>query len=309
MFLAQLMLACTAFVEEPKTVRLPTDWSVGTAYHVEFTKTREVHEEGQPTKRDSSRTLVEVEVIAKRDDGYTVRWTLGRPVFTSETPMEPLVERVAALAAGLKLDMLTDKTGSLTQFADPSAIDAHFTRAAKLLLEEVEARKSLAAAEFEALKQSLHALKGPNLKASYLNSAKMFYMPAGAELSVGEKRAYEDLLPNPYGGDPLPSNAYLVLTKVDATANEAVVDWRQTIDPVRAGPILEASVRAELKLRGQDIPPEIALSFDAIEDASTWVYDLKTGIPKSVMNSRTSVMGGQRRIDSQEFVFSAPAPK
>jgi hypothetical protein len=311
-FLTQLTLACAlAFaVEEPQTVRLPGNWPVGTAYHVEFTKSREDIEEGKPTKRNSSRTPIDVEIVAKREDGYTVRWTFGRPVITSETPIDSaLVERISTLVEGLKLDMLTDATGSITKLADPAVMDTHFERAAKILFEEIEAQKSLSPTDLASLKKTLAALKGPNLQASYLNFPRVFYMPAGAELTVGEKREYEDHLPNPFGGDPLPSKAYLVLTKVNASAKEAVVDWRQTIDPAKAGPILEASIRALAKRTGQEIPQEGALSFDAVEDASTYVYDLTTGIPKSVVTSRTTMTAGRRRIDTQEFVVSARPPK
>jgi hypothetical protein len=312
MFLAQLTLACaTAFVtEDAKPVQLPHDWAIGTAYHVEFTKTREDVEPGKPTKRNSSRTPIDVEVLGKRDDGYTYRWTFTKPVVETEAPLPgSLVDKITSLVDGMKLDILADASGSAISLADPAAMDAHFERTSKVLVDEVEAQGGLAPTELATLKKAVSSMKGPGFQASYLNFPKLFYMPAGSALAPGQKREYEDKLPNPFGGEPLPSKCYLVLTKLDSAANEAVVDWRQSIDPAKAGPILEASIRAFAKRTGQEIPKEAALNFDAIEDASTYVYDLTTGIPKSVVSTRTTLMAGRRRVDSHEFRVSARAPK
>lgn len=309
--LAALSLVCAlaAGDEKPQTIQLPTAWTVGTKYHVELTDTREDFEGDKPSQRSALRTPIDVEVLAKRDDGYTIRWTFGRPEPVAAPIESALVARITTLVDGLKLDMLTDATGSITKLVDPAVMDEHFGRAAKSMLEEVAAQKSLSPDELATLRTRLAALKGPNLQAMYLNTPRMFYMPAGANLTLGEKREYEDHLPNPFGGEPLPSKAFLRLTKLDATAREAVVDWRQSIDPAKAGPILEASIRAYAKRTGQELPAEASLSFDAIEDAATYVYDLDSGIPKSVVTSRTTLMAGKRRIDMHELKLTKPAPK
>lgn len=312
MFLAQLTLAAAvAFVaEDKKPVALPNDWAVGTKYHIDFTKSREDVEDGKPTKRNSSLTPIDVEVLAKREDGYTYRWTFSKPIIQTEAPLPgSLIDKMTGLVDGMQLDLLADSSGSVTALAEPAAMDAHFERTTKILIDEIVAKGELAASELVSLKKAVSSMKGPTFQASYLNFPRIFYMPSGAELNVGEKREYEDKLPNPFGGEPLPSKAYLVLTKVDRSAGEAIVDWRQTIDPAKAGPILEASIREFTKRTGQELPKEAKLSFDAIEDASTYVYDLVTGLPKSVVNSRTTMMAGRRRVDSHEFKVTPIATK
>ncbi len=312
MLLAQLTLvAAAAFsAEDPKPVELPCDWAVGTKYHVEFTKAREDIEEGKPTKRNSSLTPIDVEVLAKRDDGYTYRWTFTKPIIQTGAPLPgSLIDKMTGLVDGMQLDLLADESGSITALADPAAMDAHFERTSKVLMHEIVAKGELAANELASLKKAVSSMKGPTFQASYLNFPRLFYMPSGAALILGEKREYEDELPNPFGGEPLPSKAYLVLTKVDKSAGEVVIDWRQTIDPAKAGPILEASIREFTKRSGQELPKEATLNFDAIEDASTYVYDLATGLPKSVVNSRTTMMAGRRRVDSHEFKVTPIAAK
>jgi hypothetical protein len=311
MLLSRLALSCAlAFLEgDTKPTQLPHDWAVGTAYHVEFTKSRDDFEEGQAVKHNSSRTPIDVAVIAKREDGYTYRWTFTKPIVETEAPLPgSLIDKMTNLVDGMKLDVLADASGSVTTLADPPALDAHFAAGSKILIDEIESKGTLTTAELASLKKAVASMKGPKFQASYLNFPKLFYMPAGASLTLGEKREYEDQLPNPFGGEPLPSKAFLRLTKLDMGANEAVIDWRQSIDPVKAGPILEASIREFAKRSGQTLPKEAGLSFDAIEDASTYVYDLTTGIPKSVVNTRTTVMAGRRRVDTHEFKVTWPAP-
>ena len=173
------------------------------------------------------------------------------------------------------MDLLADATGSITTLAEPTAIDAHFAAGSKVLIDELAAQGALTAEEMASLKKAVASMKGAKFQGSYMNFARIFYMPAGSALALGEKREYEDHLPNPFGGEPLPSKAYLRLSKLDAAASEAVIDWRHPIDPAKAGPILEASIREAAKRTGQPLPADASLNFDPIEDAATYVYDLR----------------------------------
>jgi hypothetical protein len=312
MLLSRFALACAVavFAQDTKPTQLPHDWAVGTAYHVEFTTTEEQFEAGHTTMHRVSHNPFDVEVLARRTDGYTYRWTFTKPTFETEAVLPgSFLEKFANLSDGLRVDVLADASGSATALVEPAAIDAHFERKSKELIAYYEAHGGLTEKEMASLKQVLPTLKGPNFEASYMHFSRIFYMPAGSALVLGEKREYEDHLPNPFGGEPLPSKAFLRLTKIDASANEAVVDWRQSIDPAKASPILEASIREFAKRTGRPLPTEASLNLDAIEDASTYVYDLATGIPKSVVNTRTTVMGGRRRVDTREFIVTRPAPK
>ncbi|MBL8858356.1 MAG: hypothetical protein JNL28_07635 [Planctomycetes bacterium] len=309
MLLAILALSCAAVAaEDDKVVQLPHSWSVGTKYHIEFTKTREDIEDGLPKKTASSRTPIDVEVIAKREDGYTFRWTFGKPIAGAEVKVgQALIDKVTALVDGLRMDLLIDSAGSVTGLANAAEMDAHIEKMSQRLFAELGSLGALEDSQLALLKKAVAEMKGPAFQASYVSYPQMFYMPAGAALTVGEKNMYEDRLPNPFGGEPLPSKAYLQLRELRTAANEAVVEWRQSIDSDRAGPILDASIRAYAKRIGQELPEgAAAMSFDAIEDASTFVYDLATGIPKSVVSSRTTTIAGRRRIDSQEFSVSWP---
>ncbi len=309
---ASWILLCAAgfAARDERKVELPHDWKPGTSYHVELTKIREDLEEGKLVARHSSRSPIDVEVLQRRQDGYTLRWTHGRPETQTDVRISgALVDRISGLVEGLRVDVLADASGSVTGPADVAAMERHFDLAGRALLEEIRGKNALDSAQLETLTRSLSELKGASLVTSYLQAPRLFYLPSGSSLTVGERREYEDVLPNPFGGDPLPSRASLTLTRLDPVAHEAVVDWRQVIDPDRAGPILEASIRAFVKRTGQELPQEASLTFDAIEDAATWVYDVTTGIPKSVVMTRATSMAGRRRIDTTEMRVSSFATK
>jgi hypothetical protein len=311
MRLVALLLAFTLAqsTDKPAPVALPHDWAVGTRYHVELVKTREDVEGEEPPKVSSTRTPFDVEVLARRDDGYRVRWTFGRPDAAPEATMSSALEqKIAGLVEGLVMEFDTDATGSVTKLVDGPAMEAHFEAAASKLLAQMQDAHA-APEEVRAVRAAAASLKGPGLLSSWLQLPTRFYMPSGAALILGEKRTYEDHLPNPFGGDPLPAQSSLSLREVRADKHEAVVEWRTSIDATKAAPILEASMRAYAARVGQELPPGKPLTFDAIEDAATYVYDLATGIPRSVVITRTTVMAGTRRTDTQRYDVTLPEKK
>ncbi len=301
-FAALLALALMQSVDKPAPVPLPHDWPVGTRYHVELVKTRE-DDTGDisPTTVSSTRTPIEAEVLARRDDGYRVRWTFGRPNVAPEANMSSdLAQKIAGLVEGLVMDFDTDATGSARKLVDAQAMEAHFDEAARKLMSQMQSSKA-SPEDVQAVISAASNLKGPGFRDAWLQLPTRFYLPSGATLVPGDKRSYEDQLPNPFGGDPLPAQASLLLREVSKDKRDAIVEWRSSLDPVKSAPILEASMRAYAKKVGQDLPEGKPVTFDAIEDAATYIYDLATGIPRRVVVTRTTVMAGTRRTDTQRY--------
>lgn len=298
-------------VETPaaQAVALPHAWPAGTRYHVEITKSREDDAGEAPPRISSTRTPIDVEVLERNDKGYKLRWTFGHPDAAPEEGLDSaLVAKISNLVEGLVMDLSADATGSVTALVDPVAMEAHFEESTRKLLADLTAAKADSAV-LDAVRSAAAGAKGAGFRSAYFQLASRFYLPSGATLVPGEKRTYEDRLPNPFGGGPLPAQASLTLSQVHRQKNEAVVEWRLSIDPAKAGPILDASIRAYAQKTGQQLPAGAALSFDAIEDAATYVYDLATGIPRSVVTTRTTVMAGTRRIDSVRYAVTTTQPK
>jgi hypothetical protein len=294
---------------KPAPVALPHDWPVGTRHHLELTKLREDDEEDQPPRISSTRMPIDVEVLARREDGYRVRWTFGHPDAAPESNMSSdLEQKVSGLVEGLVMDFDTDVTGSVTKLVNPSAMDEHFKEATLKLAAQMES-SNVPWQDVQAVVVAAEKLKGPSMQNAWLQLPTRFYMPSGATLVPGEKRTYADQLPNPFGGDALPAQSSLTLREVRTEKHEVLVEWRTSIDAEKAAPLLEASMRAYAKKVGQELPPGKPLSFDAIEDAATYVYDLGTGIPRQVVVTRTTIMAGTRRVDMQRYDVTLPLKK
>jgi hypothetical protein len=131
-----------------------------------------------------------------------------------------------------------------------------------------------------------------------------FYMPSGSR-SCRAKRTYEDQLPNPFGGDPLPAQSSLTLREVQRQREVVVGGHFHRSHESRSDP--RGLVRAYARKLGQPLRKEAAV-FDAIEDAATYVYDLASGIRAASSRARRS-WPERGRVDSQRYDVTLPQKK
>lgn len=285
--------------QKPPSVSLPHDWAVGTRLAVEMTRGRTEYENDQQVRSGSTKTLIDFEVLAKRADGYTFRWKLGKNELVEGTPTtDPLSLEVMTLNEDLDVDFTTDATGSVRALVAPERIEQHYAKGLDRIQKELGGEGLLDEKSARAIEAWRISMRGREFRESLLREPSIVYMPSGSNLVLGEKRTYQDSLPNPFGGEPLPAVGFLELREIRADRHEAVVEWRLSIDAERARGLLEESVRAMARRTGKPPPPENArVGLEAIEDAATYVYDTQTGWPISVVYTRTSVMAGVKTID------------
>lgn len=301
---ARSALVAAAFLaqasETPKPVTLPCAWEKGAHFSMELTKSKERWQDSAPLSTQATVTPIDVEVVDKTKDAYVFRWTLHKSVLVAGEP-DAMTDPMAEIMNGIAIDFAADAQGTITSIVAPEKLEGEVAKRIETVAKDL-AKQGKTADEVAAFQRGLApTLRGATWRKLLLNEPQIFTMPSGASLVVGEKRSYESLLPNPFGGAMLPAKAYLELRAVDRTKREATVEWRQTVDSEKASPILEASVREVAKRSGKELPPEASLTFDTIEDATTYVYDLDTGWPKSVVWSRSSTMAGVRTIDGLRF--------
>ena len=294
--------------EAPKPVALPCAWEKGAHFSMDLTKSKERWQHGKILSNQATVTPIDFEVVDKTKDGYVFRWTLHKStVVAGET--NPMTDPMAEIMNGVAIDFAADAQGTVVSIVAPEKLESEVAKRIDLLAKDL-AKQGMSAEEVASFCRVLApSFRGAAWHAALMNEPTIFTMPSGSTLVIGEKRAYESWLPNPFGGAMLPAKAYLELRSVDKDKHEAIVEWRQTVDSDKASPILEASVRATAKRTGQELPAEASLSFDTIEDATTYVYDLTTGWPKSVVWSRSSTMAGVRTIDGHRFDVRTTATK
>ncbi|HEV2122659.1 MAG TPA: hypothetical protein VGW38_07785, partial [Chloroflexota bacterium] len=139
--------------------------------------------------------------------------------------------------------------------------------------------------------------------ASALREPQLFMLAAGGSFRPGATVTYQEMLPNPFGGEPFPSTAWFRLAQVDAQAGSATVEWGQSLDRERASGLLQEVLRLLVERTGAALPdgatiPELPL---AIDDAATIIMDVRTGWPQSVHWERATTAGAARQVERVTF--------
>jgi hypothetical protein len=300
---AALLAACVSLPvatrQEPASdLVLTSDWPVGLRYSLELVKSREERKDGVVVKSGESTTPVDVELLAKDDEGYVCRWTLGRTRMTKGVGEKDaaMAERVLNAFEGLTLDMRLDATGSVQGFADDDG--------ARKLIQQCVATLAKASPDGGAAAKQIEAAFGamdPNvLGATMLREPTLMYVWCGSQFELGKKREYEDQLPNPFGGDPFPTRASIEL--VELRGAEAVIEWKQRADPERTAQIMLASLKAMARKMGKPEPKVDELPKLAFEDRARFVFDVSVGLPRSAEWSRTTSSDGTERVDGFRIV-------
>ncbi|MCI0341034.1 MAG: hypothetical protein L0216_07745 [Planctomycetales bacterium] len=295
---------------EPPLVSFPSEWAVGEKIRLEMRKEREETRGGKALPSSGHKIPVTVEVREKKADGYVFRWTYGKAEPADPAaPRNPLAERLANLAQGLALDIRTDEDGTPEGLANPESVVSFYEKAFEVLGAEW-AKAGMPAPSQEQMLRALQPFRSPEtVGVAALRDPMIFFVVCGGEFRLGEKRDYEDQLPNPFGGEPFPSRAWFRMNEVRDEGREAVIEWRQTLDPEKSREILLATFKAMAEKMGTPLPAEKDLPSLSVEDQGLFVMEVATGWPRSVRHERTTLSGVQKRVDRTVFARLPPETK
>ena len=276
---------------------LPADWQAGETYRLERVMQREQYQGEAQRLSTTATTRIDVTVLRKLESGYVIRWTYGRTELPGGAANDPFVIRMANLTEGMRLDMQTDALGSVTALVNGQEVVAHYRRVMDATLAWMK-EKGASDADMAQVRAGAAQLMDPaTVELLAVKEPTIFYAASGGTYQLGEPQAYEDLLPNPLGGRPLPSKAHFLLSDLNRAENRALVEWRQTIDPDQAAAILRESLMAVARRMNRPPPAEQDLPLIQVEDQARFLFDTATGRPLSVNHERTIAIGPNRRID------------
>lgn len=123
-------------------------------------------------------------------------------------------------------------------------------------------------------------------------------MACGASLTQGKRVEYDDLLPNPLGGEPLPSKGYFLLVSSNPDLNQATIEWGQQLDPEKTREFIRKFVRGLLSdTSSEEFDKQVAKVQLTIDDEATYLFDTRTGLPKTVVYSRAVRVAEHGRTD------------
>ena len=293
--------------DEPVVVELPFDPEVGDRIRLVMAKERVKIQGGERSSPGRSEVLVDLEVLERSEQAYVIRWSYGKTSFSSpQAAPNLLVEKMAGLTEGLQLDLQTDSWGSVLGLRNKADVLSTYQAAVEVMFGAL-AEAGVSAADIERVEAGLAGAFTPEaIEIMVLREPSLFFAPSGGVFQLATPNDYEDLLPNPLGGAPIPSKAYMMFKEVDADAGLAVIEWKQSIDPVKGRAVLLETLRQIAKRTNSPEPTEADLPTLEIEDLALFTYDTASGWPREVSHRRSITVGDRGQIDSLSFRNVAP---
>lgn len=263
-------------------------------------------EQYQGKNRESSsgsRTIVEVEILRKSEAGFVIRWTFGKAELRGAAKTNPLAAKLANLAAGMRLGVRTDAFGSAVGLENLDEVVSHYRVATESVIREME-DMGVPETRIAQIRRGITPLTNPaTVESLSLRGPWLFHLVSGGSFQLGVAQEYADFLPNPFGGRAFPSKAYFLLSDIKPQENRAFIEWKQTIDPEKAGSIMLETLTAMAKRMNAPAPTDADFSTMIIEDAADYAVDTKTGWPVSVTHERTTSIGDRRRVERRRFLM------
>lgn len=270
-------------------VSLPCGWQTGqrVTYHVD--RLRRI-ERGGRTSEDRGAYDLHLTIESRDASGYVLRWRQDLPALSGDGGRStPEAEALLRSVDGLELVIRTDNTLSPQQLVNETEVrDALRTAIDRLLAMGGNPPEAQAAVR--------QIFESPDLLPQLmLRDAQLLFLVTCAVLTEGQPVEFEDRLPNPLGGLPLPSRGTVRLADGSPGASSAVVTFEQRLDPAGLDRFL-ADLKRRIEAGGQELPPGDFPRFE-INDTARTEISLADGWPARLDWQRESRAAGTVRLD------------
>jgi hypothetical protein len=141
------------------------------------------------------------------------------------------------------------------------------------------------------------------LMSRVLQDAILYFMFTGGSYEVGADYEYEEMLPNPLGGAPFPSQVTFQVASADHDAVEARVSYRQETDSNAVQSFLREFFKKVPD--GDDLLKEMEDYDLGIFSRAEYTMSLHTGLPQRIHFVRTVRMGPGQRADATEIITTS----
>lgn len=285
-------------------VHLPASWRVGERLHLEMVKSQDRLTETERVSGGTMRASAEVEVLQRTPDGYLMRWRWSPFTVEGEGgPEAQLMAHLTAIIGTTTVDLRTDTDGMPLRVENLPELMAANQRAVVALGEYLRSTGATQEQLAPVMGMVSALLTEEVVEASSMREPQLFMLAAGGAFRPQQRLAYQDELPNPFGGDPIPSQAWFRLAQVDTQASTATIEWGQAIDREAASDMLQGFLRLLMEHTGVTVPEGSAMpAFPlAIDDVATFVMSTQTGWPQFVQWERSVAVGGTRQVERASF--------
>jgi hypothetical protein len=271
------------------TVELLPRWNKGEKQSLELVKSRKKTRGGKVVLETTARTDLDVEIIEANNDGYLLSWTYNETILDNpEQAQNPIIKQMSNLLKGHQIVFEVDSQGYINgvkNWKEMKKKSEEFLNIISKTLRESGLDKTTV----DMLCNQVAAMFSTKEQIEMLSTrdAGLYFLPLGKSYMLASPFEYDDLLPNPFGGEPFPSKALLSLESHDVKKNRSIVKWKQTIIPEDAARILEKTFQDLSNRLGKPMPKEDELSTIDIKDYAEFTVIASSGWIEKFKHTRT----------------------
>ncbi len=293
-----------------RSVEILPRWKKGDsfAFALTITRAREKSVDGRSTVSGKTRTHFTIEVLRADDNGYLVGWTAGDTTFEASLPSETFLRQVVDVMKGKQIVLQVDDHGTITGVQNWKELQSETLKAMDAILAKASdshkgGTNQTLLSNLRAQWETMFATK-EQVEQLCTRDARIYFMALGRKYALNEPHEYNDLLPNPIGGDPFPTRARIILKAFDQQSGQAVLSWSQTTDPKQAARIWESMIKDLASRRGKKSPEGEFARTIFMEDKADIVVDVRTGWVNRLTLTQSVNLGTRSQIDTTTIVRS-----
>ncbi len=288
------------------SVEILPHWKQGDRVRLEITRARVKSADGTSTITGKTHTAFTIEVLSAHDNGYLVGWTAGKTTFDSPSQAEQsFLGQVVNLMNGRQIILEIDSHGTIRGVQNWEGLKTSALKSLDALAAAEDVRKGKPDnALMSRLRTQWESMLGTKAQVEELctREAQVYFKVLGRGYAHNTPFEYEDLFPNPLGGDAFPTHANMALKTFDKQTGQAVITWSQVADPKHVSRILESMLK-EMRARVGKEPQEGEFpKAISMEDHAEIVVDVTTGWVKMLKHARSINFGTRAQVDTTSII-------
>lgn len=291
------------------SVEILPHWKKGDSFVLTITRAREKSVDGQSTVSGKTHAHFTVEVLRADNKGYLVGWTAGDTTFEASVPSETFLRQVVGIMKGKRIVLQIDERGAITGVENWQELRSETLKAMDTLLAKTPDSRNGSTdqtllSNLRAQWETMFAMK-EQVEQLCTRDARIYFIALGRRYVLNEPHEYNDLLPNPIGGDPFPTRARIILKTFDQQSGQALLSWNQKTDPKQTARILESMIKDLAARRGKKPSEGDFAKTMSMEDNAEINVDVNTGWVTKLIRTQSVNLGTRAQTDITSIVRSA----
>ncbi|MCP5003903.1 MAG: hypothetical protein GY941_08130 [Planctomycetes bacterium] len=272
------------------SVELLPHWRKGERQSLELVKTRQRIKGNKLVLDSTTRTDFNIEIIEADNKGYLLSWTHGETTFDNpEQANNPIVEQMSNILKGLQIIFEIDSRGYITgvpNWKEMKKKSDKVISAIRQSLNETGADKTTVDKVCDQIASMFSTKKQIEMMST--REAGLYFLALGRNYTLSSPFVYDDVLANPFGGEPFPSKAKLLMESHDREKDRSIVKWNQTIPTEDATRILKKTFQDLADRFGKPMPKEDELPKFDIKDSAEFTVRASSGWIEKLKHIRTT---------------------